>query len=121
MKEVTVLKEFRDIEDFSKIYKAGSVVSLKDERAEELISRGVVKGQGEDPNPPTPPTDPLDLSTFDISKSENELKQFVDQATDIEMVRGWLELENTKGDKARKGVVKLLTDKISLLDTPPTE
>ena len=44
---VRVLKEFRDKEDYSRVYKEGSVVSFDEERAQYLIELGLVENPKE--------------------------------------------------------------------------
>jgi len=41
--KVVALQEFRDIEDFRKVYKEGEAYDLSDKRAKELIKAGLVQ------------------------------------------------------------------------------
>lgn len=56
--KVTVLQEFRDKDDFSKVYKPGSIVTFSAVRAKELGKRKLVEfleSSEEDPNDPNKP------------------------------------------------------------------
>lgn len=58
--KVTVLQEFRDQDDFSKVYKPGDVVIFPTVRARELGKRKLVEfleSSGEDPNDPYKPAE----------------------------------------------------------------
>lgn len=44
---VRVLKEFRDKDDFSRVYKEGSVASFDEQRAKYLASLGLVESTKE--------------------------------------------------------------------------
>ena len=41
--KVKILSDFRDKYDYSRLYKAGDVVTLNEERANELITLGLVE------------------------------------------------------------------------------
>lgn len=56
--KVNILQEFRDKDDFSKVYKPGDVVNFTTSRAKELSKRKLVElleSSGEDPNDPDKP------------------------------------------------------------------
>ena len=110
LQKVTIVKAFRDKDNFAKVYEVDSEVEFPKERAAYLKSRGLVdfdepKGKGDD-NPP--------VETIDLTQQHMRVISDVKMCINLEELTKALEAE-TKGANPRVSVVSVLQARIAEL------
>lgn len=109
MKKLEVLKVFRD-RDTKKMYKVGDTIDhFDDTRANDAITRELVKEAGTKAEKVKEPVTDIDL-TQNWQKTVSQIKDF----TDVDKLKQYLETEN-KSDKPRESITKALNERIKEL------
>ena len=95
-----VIKEFRDVKDFNKIYKVGDNVEFDESRLKKLIELGLV----EDDAPP--------VTDIDLTGKAADIATQVKVFTDVEKLKKYLETENAS-ETPRTTVVKAIEARLA--------
>ena len=102
-----VIKEFRDVSNFAKVYKVGDEVEFDKVRLAKLVKIGLVEDEGlKDEKPP--------VTDIDLSKKWNQVVSDVNSFTDVEKLKAALEIEN-QSEKPRPSVVDAISERIEEL------
>jgi len=104
--KVTILKEFRDKDDFSKVYSADKEFEFTHERAELLSKLGLVELEG---------TKLESVESINLESHWSKIVSDVNRCNDLEVLTQALGVEKEKADKARNAVVEALEARIKTL------
>jgi len=102
-----VIKEFRDVNNYAKVYKVGDEVEFDEVRLAKLVELGLVEDESlkdEDPS----------VTDIDLTKKWNQVVADVNSFTNVEKLKSALETENQSG-KPRTSVVDAISERIEEL------
>jgi hypothetical protein len=102
-----VIKEFRDVNNFAKVYKVGDEVEFDEARLAKLVKLGLIEGERvEDEN--------TLITDIDLTKMWMQVVSDVKSFTDVDKLKLALETES-KADKPRNSVLDALQQRIEEL------
>lgn len=107
--KVIVLKEFRDIDNFDKLYKEGEVLAISDdERVKSLVERELVRVVEDE------------AKEVDLSANAQIIISSVKSFSDIEKLKEYLSLEK-ESEKPRNTVVEAIEKRLLALESKQEE
>lgn len=113
MAKVTVLKVFRDKNNYAKVYNPGEVVEgFDDARIADLVKRGLVESKG---GKKADADEVVDVfGSIDLSKAAKSVIEAIAEESDAKNLTLALEAENAK-EKPRKTVIEAIYARITEL------
>jgi len=100
-----VIREFRDVNNYGKMYKVGEEVEFDAVRTEKLVKLGLVECEVKD----------LLITDIDLTKQWKNVVSDVKSFTDVEKLKVALETE-IKSISPRESVVKAIQERIDELE-----
>ena len=109
MKKAKVIKEFRDVNNFTKVYKVDDEVEFDEVRLTRLVELGLVEDESTESD-----KDKAPITDIDLTKMWMQVVSDVKSFTDVDKLKLLLDTES-KLDKPRDSVVKAIQERIEEL------